>query len=81
MAFHVRDPETDRVVRDLAERTGETLTNAIRHACQARLTALSAPAERERRLAAMQAIVDEIATWPRTGLVADKTFFDSLNDE
>ncbi|RXF72913.1 type II toxin-antitoxin system VapB family antitoxin [Hansschlegelia zhihuaiae] len=81
MAFHVRDAETDRVVRQLAARKGESLTDAIRHACEAELAKLDEPADRARRLAAMRAIVDEIATWPRTGLVADKAFYDALNDE
>ncbi len=31
--------------------------------------------------AALKAIRDEVAAWPRTGEVADKAFFDSLNDE
>lgn len=81
MAFHVRDRETDRVVRELAARTGESLTATIRSACEAELQRIDGPADRERRLAAMQAIVDEIATWPDTGVVTDKAFFDALNDE
>jgi antitoxin VapB len=26
-------------------------------------------------------ITDEVASWPKTGLKADKAFYDSLNDE
>jgi len=29
MAFNIKDPEADRLVRELADRTGETLTEAI----------------------------------------------------
>ncbi len=29
MAFNIKDPEADRLVRELASRTGETLTEAI----------------------------------------------------
>lgn len=81
MAFHVRDPETDRVVRELAACTGESLTDAIRHACAKALAEASASAERERRLTAMQAVVDRVRAYPATGAVADKAFFDALNDE
>ncbi|MGA0531956.1 type II toxin-antitoxin system VapB family antitoxin [Hansschlegelia sp. KR7-227] len=81
MAFHVRDPETDRVVRRLAARSGESLTATIRRACEAELARIDGPSDRARRLAAMQAIVDEIASHPDTGAVIDKAFFDSLNDE
>lgn len=81
MAFHVRDPETDRVVRELAATKGTTLTEAIRAACEKALTDASAAAERDRRLAAMQAVVDELKTYPDTGVVIDKAFFDALNDE
>jgi len=35
----------------------------------------------ERKFAALQAISDRMAQLPKTGLVADKAFFDSLYDE
>jgi antitoxin VapB len=81
MAFHVRDLETDRVVRRLAARTGESLTATIRHACEAQLGQIDGPADRAQRLAAMQKIIDEIASHPDTGAIIDKAFFDSVNDE
>nr|WP_295111809.1 type II toxin-antitoxin system VapB family antitoxin [uncultured Caulobacter sp.] len=34
MAFSIKDPETDRIVRDLAERTGLGLTEAVRMAAE-----------------------------------------------
>lgn len=37
MAINIKDPETDRLVRELAERMGVTITEAIKVAVQERL--------------------------------------------
>lgn len=37
MAISIKDPETDRLARALAETTGESLTTAIRRALEERL--------------------------------------------
>ena len=37
MAISIKDPETDRLARALAEATGESLTEAIRRALEERL--------------------------------------------
>jgi antitoxin VapB len=37
MAINIKDPETDRLARALADATGESLTTAIRRALQERL--------------------------------------------
>lgn len=37
MAISIKDPETDRLARELAAATGESLTDAIREAVRARL--------------------------------------------
>lgn len=37
MALSIKDPETDRLARALAAATGESLTDAIRHALRERL--------------------------------------------
>ena len=37
MALSIRDPETDRLARELAAVTGETMTQAIRTAIEQRL--------------------------------------------
>lgn len=77
MAFHVRDPETDSLVRELALKRGLGLTEAIKLAVS---TALKADeADRAARLAKMQEIQDRIAARPDTGLRADKAFFDALS--
>lgn len=82
MAFHVRDPETDRVVRELAARKGTTLTEAVREACRAQIKTMTRPERphaglRER----LKPLLDEMAKYEPTGLEADKAFYDSLNDE
>ena len=79
MPFHVRDPETDALVRQYAEEKRVGITDAIKLAVtKAREADEKALAEKR---AALKAFRDEVATWPRTGEVADKAFFDSLNDE
>jgi antitoxin VapB len=82
MPFHVRDPETDRVVRELAKVTGASLTEAIRDACAKALADACASAEQERRIAAMRKIQERVASYPdNPDVVIDKAFWDSLNDE
>lgn len=52
MALSIKDPEADRLARELAERTGETLTEAIVAALRERLARQrrkrARPARRER---------------------------------
>jgi antitoxin VapB len=84
MAFHVRDAETDRVVRELARRKGTTLTETIREAAAKELDAIVASeAARDTRpfLEKIKDIQDRLAKNPRTGLKADKEFYDWLSDE
>jgi antitoxin VapB len=38
MALSIKDPETDRLARELASTTGESLTDAIKRALEERLT-------------------------------------------
>lgn len=40
MAILIKDPETDRIVRELAARTGETITDAVKTAATERLAKL-----------------------------------------
>jgi antitoxin VapB len=66
MALSIRDRETDRLARELAALTGETMTGAIRAALEERL-----PREQRRRHAdvarrrkAINDIVEEFAQLP-----------------
>jgi antitoxin VapB len=77
MTFYVKDPATDKAVRKLAKLKGITLTEAIR-------TAVEAELEREKsdvNEKAIDAIIAKVASWPDTGLKADKAFYDSLYED
>lgn len=79
MPFHVRDPETDALVRQYAEEKRIGITDAIKLAVtKAREAEDKALAEKR---AALKAIRAEVASWPRTGEVADKAFFDEINGD
>jgi antitoxin VapB len=66
VALSIRDPETDRLARELAELTGESMTGAIRTALEERLAREQRRrrADIERRRKAIAAIVDQFAQLP-----------------
>ena len=75
MALHIRDERTDALVRELASRKGVGLTEAVREAVRNELA-------REKRksplIERLKPLFDEIDALPKTGLPADKAFYDSL---
>ena len=58
MSINIKDPDTDRLARELADATGETITHAVSVAVRDRLERVRAQLRR-RRLADE---LDEIAT-------------------
>jgi antitoxin VapB len=66
MALSIRDPETDRLARELAALTGETMTQAIRIALEERLEREKADrqARIERKRNAVMEILKEIWALP-----------------
>jgi antitoxin VapB len=62
VAILIKDPETDRVVRELAARTGETLTEAVKKAARQRLDGLGCKRGRidREKLAEAQAYFDAL---------------------
>ena len=66
MSILIRDKEADRLIRDLAERTGETITEAVKKAVAERLdrTPISEReiADRKLRLKAILAKFDAMPT-------------------
>ena len=66
MAVLIKDEEADRLIRQLAERTGETITQAVRTAVAERLQRIplseSEIAERKRRIAELLAEADAMST-------------------
>ena len=58
MSLNIKNEETHRLARELAQLTGETMTGAITVALRERL-------EREKRLRRMRAISKRVAKLPR----------------
>ena len=79
MGIYVKDPATDRAVRKLAKLRDISITEAIRSAVEAEL-ARQKEEEKENE-AAIDRLIAKVASWPDTGLKADKEFYDSLNDD
>lgn len=69
MALNIKDPETDRLARQLAELTGESITSALRQALQARIE--SVQGTRRRESARTSAVLDEVAARGRARAVLD----------
>lgn len=63
MALSIKDPETDRLARELAAATGESLTDAIRTALRDRLERESRRGGRGIR-AAVRSIQERVARLP-----------------
>jgi antitoxin VapB len=82
VAFHVRDPKTDALVRELARKRGIGITEAIREAVEQALEADSSKTPREERIADLRArlqpLLDRIDAMPRSNVVLDKRFYDEL---
>ena len=66
MALSIRDPETDRLARELAALTGESMTEAIRKALAERLARTRHGREDElgRMIASVRAIQERVARLP-----------------
>ncbi len=78
MTFYVKDPATDKAVRRLAKIKGMTLTDTIREAVEkeyANSKATKSVAEK------LDALAERFSKFPRSGLAADKAFFDDLSGD
>lgn len=78
MPFHVRDPEADGLVRELARRRRIGLTEAVKLAVRNELRREDEAVRLRERLRPLQ---DRIAARPPTGLEADKAFYDDLSGD
>ena len=78
MPFHVRDPETDTLVRELARRRGVGLTQAVKLAVAEELKRVESEPSLLDKIHDLQA---RIAKRPKSGLKADKAFFDWLSGQ
>jgi antitoxin VapB len=54
MALSIKDPEADRLARALAQRTGETMTQAVVNALRERLT------REERKEQTVESLVEDV---------------------
>lgn len=81
MTIYLKDEATSKAVRKLAKLRGTTLTEAVRFAVAGALEKETIPKWRknaERELKELQA---EVAKHAKTGLKADKAFFDELSGD
>jgi len=78
MAFHIRDRDTDAVVRELAARKGVSLTEAVKHAVRNELRQMNQDVPFLERIRDLQ---ERVAAYPDTGLKADKAFYDELSGD
>lgn len=82
MAFHVRDPKTDALVRELARQRGIGITEAIREAAEEALKTKEQPATSADRAARLRErlrpLLERVDAMPKTDVVLDKRFYDEL---
>jgi antitoxin VapB len=64
MALSIKDPATDRLARELARTTGETITDAIKIALEERLTRERARRASHSLAAIIRNIQDSVARLP-----------------
>lgn len=64
MALSIKDPETDRLARALAETTGESLTEAIRRALEERLMRETQRHSHYRLETAVRRVQERLASLP-----------------
>ena len=79
MVIHVKDEETDALVRQLAQSRGIGITAAIKEAVEVALAADRKPAEKvdERSLEErLRPLLERLDRLPRSSVVTDKAFFD-----
>jgi hypothetical protein len=79
MAFHIKDADTDRAVRELARLSGKSLTETVKDAVRKELEQARARVPLIERLRPIQ---DSFAALIRPGgKPADKAFFDELSGD
>ncbi|WP_314963839.1 type II toxin-antitoxin system VapB family antitoxin [Bradyrhizobium cosmicum] len=64
MALSIKDPETEKLARALAERTGETITVATRRAIEERLKRTASQARKAALLEDMEAMQRRLNALP-----------------
>lgn len=80
MAIHIRDPKTDALVREIARRRGIGMTEAVREVFEEALLRdeHASRSKADDLRARLKPLLETLDATPRTGLKADKQFFDDL---
>lgn len=79
MPLNIRHEEVDRLAEELASRARVSKTEAVRIALTNELKRRDESLDD--LLARIKPIQDRIADYPKTGLKADKAFYDSLYED
>jgi antitoxin VapB len=78
MPLNIRSREVDELAARLAKHLGTTKTEAVRRALAHELERTEPRQSLAERIRPIQ---ERIAAWPKSGLQADKAFYDSLYEE
>ena len=83
MALHLNDPETDRLARELARETGESLTEAVNRAVKERLDRVTAAqqAKEKKLLAEFEKILSRVSPELRAEKKTGRELIDEMYDE
>jgi len=79
MTLSIRDPEADKLAREIAEETGEPITTVVKRALKELRAKL--PVTVEQKLARVERIVQELNRLPRVDNRTSKELLDDLYDE
>ena len=81
MPYHIKDPETDRIIRQLAEAKGKPIVEAIREACSNELAREQAKTPLWERIQPIIAKVKSYPLRPDAEQETHKEFFDRMWDD
>ncbi|MDA0369212.1 MAG: type II toxin-antitoxin system VapB family antitoxin [Proteobacteria bacterium] len=83
MSLNIKDEETDRLARELAARSGKSITRAVKDALRAALTSGQPDRSKNRddMLAAITRLQDRIAAMPRRTDKSVQEIMDEMYDE
>lgn len=83
MALHLNNPRTDRLARELARETGESLTDAVNKALEERLDRVSAAQQKKEKklLAEFEKILSRVSPELRAEKKTGREMIDEMYDE
>ena len=79
MPLNIRSEDVNRLAETLASKAGVSKTEAVRIALVNEIERQDR--DRDTFMTRIKQLQDQLAAYPKTGLKADKAFYDSLNDE